>query len=75
MDDLLASKLRTFTVSRCRRPYKNLTHENVASEVSTRQKSLKSRSLLAVNEDFEAIFNAVMSSAAVLTYLSRITPS
>ncbi|PKH63570.1 hypothetical protein E0L35_07150 [Halomonas sp. ATBC28] len=38
---------------------------NVMSEGQTRQKSTKKRSLRVVNEHFEAIFNAVWSSAIV----------
>src|SRR3990167_443778 len=46
---------------------------NVTSAAKTRQKRVKNRSLLCVNEDFEPVFNAVFASAVVIQrFLNRI---
>jgi hypothetical protein len=45
---------------------------NVMSEGQTRQKLTKKRSLLGVNEHFEAIFNAVWPSAIVNQRVSKL---
>ncbi|WP_165681282.1 hypothetical protein [Metapseudomonas otitidis] len=39
--------------------------KNVGEAVSARQKQAKKRSLRAVNEHFEAVFNAAMTTQAV----------
>ncbi|AXK57290.1 hypothetical protein DWF74_29490 [Pseudomonas protegens] len=41
--------------------------ENVTSEGKTRQKQARKRSLLAVNEHSEPVFNAVLPNAVVFT--------
>ncbi len=45
---------------------------NVMSEGQTRQKLTKKRSLLGVNEHFEAIFNVVWPSAIVNQRVSKL---
>jgi hypothetical protein len=40
--------------------------EHIASENKTKQKMPKNRSICVICEDFEALFNAVLSSAVVL---------
>nr|BFD44643.1 hypothetical protein FFPRI1PSEUD_61420 [Pseudomonas sp. FFPRI_1] len=44
--------------------------EDVAREGKTRRKPARKRSLLAVNEHSEPVFNAVLANAAVFTQLA-----